>query len=89
MKSFYRYLKKDDKLIIDQMLTIDKYENLSEDETRKALCNDIFLYFKEVILKYKDRFLDFDAVAFIPLLEERFEDIKNGKIVSRRKYKQW
>ncbi len=89
LKSFYRYLKKDDKLIIDQMLTIDKYDNLSEIETRKALCDDIFLYFKEVILKYKERFLDFDAVAFIPLLEERFEEIKNGKIVSRRKYEQW
>ena len=80
LKSFARYLKKDDKLIIDQMLIIDKYENLSEDETRKALCEDIFLYFKEIILKYKDRFLDFDAVAFIPLLEERFEEIKNGRV---------
>ena len=83
-----RYLKKDDKLIIDQMLTIDKYEDLSEDETRKALCNDIFLYFKEVILKYKDRFLDFNIVAFIPLLEERFGDIKNGKLINTRKYEQ-
>lgn len=88
LKSFYRYLKKDDKLIIDQMLTIDKYDDLSEDETRKALCDDIFLYFKEVILKYKDRFLDFDAVAFIPLLEERFGDIKNGKLINTRKYEQ-
>lgn len=68
------------------MLTIDKYDDLSEDETRKALCDDIFLYFKEVILKYKDRFLDFDAVAFIPLLEERFGDIKNGKLINTRKY---
>lgn len=79
-KSFYRYLKKDDKLIIDQMLTIDKYDNLSESDTRKALCDDIFLYFKEVILKYKDRFLDFDAVAFIPLLETRFNEIKNEEL---------
>lgn len=86
LKSFYRYLKKDDKLIIDQMLTIDKYDDLSEDETRKALCDDIFLYFKDVILKYKDRFLDFNAVAFIPLLEERFGDIKNGKLINTRKY---
>ena len=62
------------------MLTIDKYEDLSEDETRKALCNDIFLYFKEVILKYKDRFLDFNAVAFIPLLETRFNEIKNEEL---------
>ena len=86
LKSFYRYLKKNDKLIIYQMLTIYKYDDLSEDETRKALCDDIFLYFKEVILKYKDRFLDFDAVAFIPLLEERFGDIKNGKLINTRKY---
>ncbi|SHF20806.1 hypothetical protein [Pedobacter caeni] len=82
LKSFSRYIKKDDKLIIDQMLVIDKYEDLSEDETRKALCDDISLYFKEMILKYKDRFLDFDAVAFILLLEGKFEEIKEGKCIS-------
>ena len=64
LKSFYRYLKKDDKLIIDQMLTIDKYDDLSEDETRKELCDDIFLYFKEVILKYKDRFTNLMHILF-------------------------
>lgn len=78
LKSFARYVKKDDKLIIDQMLVIDKYEDLSENETRQAFCNDILQYFKEVILKYKGHFQDFDAVSFIPLLEERFEKIKNG-----------
>ena len=40
------------------------------------------------VLKYKDRFLDFDAIAFIPLLEERFGDIKNGKLINTRKYEQ-
>lgn len=84
LKSFARYIKKDDKLIIDQMLVIDKYENLSEDETRETLCNDIFLYFKEIILKYQNRFLDFDVVLFIPLLEERFEEIKDGKLRNTR-----
>lgn len=83
LKSFARYIKKDDKLIIDQMLVIDEYESLSEDETRKALCNDIFLYFKDTILKYKDRFLDFNAVAFIPLLETRFNEIKNENLKYR------
>ena len=29
-------------------------------------------------------FLDFDAVTFILLLEERFEEIKNGKLISTR-----
>lgn len=84
LKSFARYIKKDDKLIIDQMLVIDKYENLSEDETRKTLCDDIFLYFKEIILKYQNSFLDFDAVLFIPLLEERLEEIKDGKLMNTR-----
>lgn len=83
LKSFARYMKKDDKLIIDQMLVIDEYESLSEDETRKSLCNDIFLYFKDTILKYKDRFLDFNAVAFIPLLETRFNEIKNENLKYR------
>ncbi|WP_312117983.1 hypothetical protein [Brevibacillus reuszeri] len=84
LKSFARYIKKDDKLIIDQMLVLNKYETLSEDETRRTLCDDIFLYFKEIILKYKDRFQDFDAVMFIPLLEERFEEIKEQKFISNR-----
>lgn len=70
------------------MLTIDKYDDLSEDETRKALCDDIFLYFKEVILKYKDRFLDFDAIAFIPLLGRKIWRHKNGKLINTRKYEQ-
>ena len=65
------------------MLVIDQYESLSEDETREALCNDIFLYFKDTILKYKDRFLDFNAVAFIPLLEARFNEIKNENLKYR------
>ena len=82
LKSCARYIKKDDKLVIDKMLIIDKYETLSENETKKTLCDDIFLYFKEIILKYKDHFLDFDAIAFIQLFEERFEEIKNGKLIS-------
>jgi len=84
LKSLARYIKKDDKLIIDQMLDIDKYETLSENDTRIALCDDIFEYFSSIILKYKDRFLDFDTVAFIPMLKERLEFIKAGKYVSDR-----
>lgn len=85
LKSFSRYIKKDDKLVIDQMLVANKYESLTEDETRKAICDDVFSYFEEVILKNKAKFQDFDAVAFIPLLKERFEEIKEQKIVNDRK----
>lgn len=86
LKSYYRYIKKDEELEIDQMLDIDNYETLSADDTRIALCDDIFEYISPIILKYKDRFLDFNAVAFIPLLKERFEFIKEGKYVSVRVY---
>ncbi|MDM1352062.1 hypothetical protein HX014_15750 [Myroides marinus] len=84
LKSLFRYVKNDDKLIIDQMLDANKYDGLNEDETRIAMADDVFVYFKEIILKYKDRFLDFDAIAFIPLLEERFEEIKRKEYISKR-----
>lgn len=80
LKSFARYIKKDEKLVIDQIIALDNYETLSEEETRNTLCEEIFNYFEEVILKYQDRFQDFDAVKFIPLLKERFEKIKEQKI---------
>jgi len=85
LKSFSRYIKKDDKVVIDQMLATNKYESLTEDETRKMICDDVLSYFEEVILKNKTKFQDFDAVSFVPLLKERFEEIKARKIVNGRK----
>jgi hypothetical protein len=76
LKSYARYKKKDNKLIIDQMLVLNEYADLQEDEMRKKICDDIFDYLEEILTKYKDRFLDFDAIAFIPLLKERIEKIK-------------
>lgn len=67
------------------MLVANKYESLTEDETRKMICDDVFSYFEEVILKNKTKFQDFDAVSFVPLLKERFEEIKAQKIVNGRK----
>lgn len=83
LKSFARYKKKDDKLIIDQIMALDKYEELSEEETREFLCDDIFTYYSEVILKYSNRFLDFNAIDFIPLLKQRFNEIKEYKLKER------
>ena len=79
LKSYARYMRKKDKLVIDQMLILNKYVNLSEDELRNELCNDIFIYLKELLIKYKDHFQDFDSVAFITLLENRIEKIKNNE----------
>lgn len=77
LKSYARYKQKEDKFEIDQMLVLDEYVDLPEDEMRKQLCDVVFDYLKERLMKYKDRFLYFDAVAFIPLFEERIKRIKN------------
>jgi hypothetical protein len=77
LKSYARYKQKEDKLIIDQMLVLNKYADLPENEMRKKICDDVFDYLKEILEKYKDRFQDFNAVAFLPLLKERIEKIKD------------
>lgn len=59
------------------MFTIEEYIDFPEDEMRKKLCDDIFDYISMMLRKYKDRFHDFDAMAFIPLLKERISQIKN------------
>ena len=79
LKSYARYMRKKDELVIDQMLVLNKYVNLSEDEMRNELCNDIFIYLKELLIKYKGHFQDFDSATFIPLLENRIEKIKNNE----------
>ncbi|MDH6279592.1 hypothetical protein [Prescottella agglutinans] len=76
LRSLARYIKKDDKLLVDQMLVVDAYEDLSAGETRTQLCDDIVSHLEQALVKYRDRFQDFDAVAFIPLLRARFEEIK-------------
>jgi len=76
LRSLARYIKKDDKLLVDQMLVVDEYEDLSEGETRTRLCGDIVSHLEQVLIRYSDRFRDFDAVAFIPLLGKRFAEIE-------------
>jgi hypothetical protein len=79
LKSYARYKQKEDKLIIDQMLVLNEYVNLQEDEMRKKLCDGIFGYLKEMLIKYKDHFQNFDSIAFVPLLENQIEKIKNNE----------
>lgn len=81
LKSYARYKQNKDKLVIDQMLVLNKYVNFQEDEMRNKLCDDIFIYLKEMLKKYKDRFQDFDAIALITLLEEQIKKITSLKII--------
>ncbi|QWX84246.1 hypothetical protein H0I23_00925 [Cellulophaga sp. HaHaR_3_176] len=80
LKSLARYKKKDDKLVIDQMLVINKYSDLPENEMRIKMCDEIVEYVEQILIKYKDRFQDFNAIAFIPLFKERMEEIKEYKL---------
>lgn len=80
LKSYARYMKKQDQLVIDQMLVLNEYTDLSEDNMRKKICDDIFSYLREILEKYKKRFEDFDSIAFIPLLKDRIEEIKDYKL---------
>lgn len=77
LKSYARYMKKENKLVVDQMLILNEYINYPEDQMRLKLCNDIFIYLKEMLLKYKNCFQDFDVITFIPLLEEQINKIRN------------
>ena len=77
LKSYTRYKKSEEKLVIDIMFTIEDYKDFPEDVMRQKLCDDIFDYISIMLKKYKDRFHDFDANAFIPLLKERISQIKN------------
>ena len=80
LKSYARYIKAKEKLVIDQMFALDDYLNLTEDEIRQKLCTDICNYVCEMLKKYKDRFQDFDAMAFIPLFKTQMDRIKNNEL---------
>ena len=62
------------------MFALDDYLNLTEDEIRQKLCNDICSYVCEMLKKYKDRFQDFDAMVFIPLFKMQMDRIKNNEL---------
>lgn len=66
------------------MIEVDPYGDLTPDETRLALCDAVEPYFSTVILRYASHFQDFDAEAFVPLLQSRFNDIRRGTYVSTR-----
>ncbi|WP_028896567.1 hypothetical protein [Prevotella sp. HUN102] len=75
LKSYTRYIKKKERLVIDQMLALDDYLNLTENEIRQKLCNDICNYVCDMLKKYKDQFCDFDAMSFIPLFKTQMDRI--------------
>ena len=77
LKSYARYIQKKDILNIDQILALDEYIELSEDEMRHQLCDAVFNRLEEVLIKYKERFQNLDSIALIPLLRERILRIKN------------
>ena len=77
LKSYARYIQKKDILNIDQMLALDEYIELSENEMRCQLCDAVFNRLEEILIKYKERFQNLDSIVLVPLLRELILRIKN------------
>jgi len=78
LKSYAKYLKKDECLIIDPIFILEDYMQLDEDKCRERVCKEIYSYLEIVLIKYKNRIHDFDVIAFIPILKNRIEKIKSN-----------
>ena len=61
------------------MFIAEDYEELSNEEIHKKFCDDLYDLLAYYLLKYKKRFTDFDAEAFLPFLKERLLSIKERK----------
>ncbi len=82
LKSITRYYKAKQRLRIDQMLDLDAYLDLPENEIRKRLCDDIFSYLEEMLKKYQKLLHNnLDVTILLPLLRERIEAIKNEEFL--------
>ena len=80
LKSYAKYIKKDECLIIDPIFTLEDYMNLNEDELREKICNDVLRLLESILTKYRERFNDFDVTVFMPFLRDRVKEIKSGKL---------
>ncbi|RKE56363.1 HicA family toxin-antitoxin system [Sphingobacterium detergens] len=80
LKSYSKYVNKDECLIVDPVFLLDEYINLGEEIMRKEISSNLLSYLEEVLIKYKDRLKDFDVFNFIELLRLRIEDIKSNQL---------
>ena len=88
-KTYARYYKKEEVieeytikkeyLHIDPVFIAEDYEELSNEEIHKKFCDDLYDLLAYYLLKYKKRFTDFDAEAFLPFLKKRLLSIKERK----------
>lgn len=77
-RSSARYFARDDRLVIDQVLVTADYAALTVDETRRLMSLQVREQIEAMLQKYRTRYQDFDAEAFIPMLRSRFDDIEAG-----------
>lgn len=64
--------------MIDQVLVTADYAALSADETRRLMSAQVREQIEAMMQKYRTRFQDFDAEAFVPMLRSRFDHIAAG-----------
>ncbi|WP_156308937.1 HicA family toxin-antitoxin system [Sphingobacterium endophyticum] len=80
LKSYSKFVTKDECLIVDPIFLLDKYINLGEEIIRKEISTNLLSYLEEILFKYKDRFKDFDVSNFIDPLRYRMEEIKSNRL---------
>lgn len=78
LRSYSRFMRKENCLIIDPIFSLKSYNGLECKELSAKIYDDVFQYLEFAINKYEAKFDDFDFPAFFKILLERFQDIRAG-----------
>ncbi|WP_315104716.1 hypothetical protein [Capnocytophaga gingivalis] len=80
LKTYAKFLKQKEELIIDPIIIIDDYINYDEDTMKKKMADEIFSIFERYLIKYQRYYNSFDAIRFLIFLKERMQLIKDSEI---------
>ena len=76
LKTYTKFSKQKEELIIDPIIIIDDYMNYNEEVIREKMADEVFSIFEYYLIKYEKHFKDFDVTNFLPFLKERITLIK-------------
>ena len=80
LKTYVKFSKQKEELIIDPIIIIDDYINYDECTMREKMADTVYSNFEHYLFKYKKHYNNFDAIKFLPFLKERIELIKTKSI---------
>ena len=76
LKTYTKFSKQKEELIIDPIIIIDDYMNYNEEVIREKMADEVFSIFEYYLIKYEKHFKDFDVTNFLPFLKERITLVK-------------